>query len=174
MAALEDCRRDGKILHVGACNLRLEDLNQCQISGRLETLQMPFSLAEQDHRTVLASAVTNFGMTTMAYNVLAHGLFSGKYDRKSKFRGSDLRARVPLFRGAAFDRAIIILERIKEVAARTGRTCIEVALNWALSQSCVSVAITGVRSATQIEGNIAAIGWKLPADEIAFLESPRC
>jgi aryl-alcohol dehydrogenase-like predicted oxidoreductase len=174
IAALEDCRRAGKLLHIGACNLELGDLEQCQTAGRLESLQLPYSLAEREHDALMGVAVDKFDMTTMAYNVLAHGLFSGKYHRTSEFEGTDLRTRIPLFRGTAFDRALAVLERIKITSVRTGYPCVSVAINWALSKNNVAVAICGAKTATQIEDCISAADWRLTDDEIAFLESPSC
>jgi myo-inositol catabolism protein IolS len=157
MAALERCRDAGKVRYIGACNLSAADLDACQRAARLESLQLPFSLAEQQHAALMLDARARFGMTTMAYNALAHGIFSGKYARDAVFAGTDLRARVPLLQGrerqAVFDR----LDRIKTAALQTGRSCVQVALAWVLARREASVVIVGTRTADQIEESVGAL-----------------
>jgi myo-inositol catabolism protein IolS len=157
MAALERCRDAGKVLHIGACNLSASDLEACQRAGRLESLQLPFSLAEQQHAELMLDARDRHGMTTMAYNALAHGIFSGKYARDAVFAGTDLRARVPLLQGRARDTLFARLDRIKAAALQTGRSCVQVALAWALARREASVVIVGTRTAEQIEESVGAL-----------------
>ena len=166
MAALERCRDEGKVLHIGACNLSATDLEACQRTSRLESLQLPFSLAEQQHAELMLDARARHGMTTMAYNALAHGIFSGKYGRDAMFTGTDLRARVPLLQGRQRDALFDQLDRIEAAARQTGRSCVQVALAWALARREASVVIVGTRTAEQIEESVGALT-ALPAAEIA-------
>jgi aryl-alcohol dehydrogenase-like predicted oxidoreductase len=157
MAALERCRDEGKVLHIGACNLSPADLAACQDAGRLESLQLPFSLAEQQHAGLMLDARDRHGMTTMAYNALAHGIFSGKYSRDAVFTGTDLRARVPLLQGGAREALFDRLDRIKAIATQTGRSCVQIALAWTLARREASVLIVGTRTAEQIEESVGAL-----------------
>ena len=99
-------------------------------------------------------------MSTMSYNVLAHGLFSGKYTRDAAFSGTDLRTRVPLFQEPQLGRAHALLRRIRQVAAMSGRSCAQVAIAWALAHPSVSVTIIGTRTAAQIEESAEATSWR--------------
>jgi myo-inositol catabolism protein IolS len=164
MAALERCRDDGKVLHLGACNVSATDLEECQRAGRLESLQLPFSLAEQQHADLMLGARDRHGMTTMAYNALAHGIFSGKYGRDAVFGGTDLRARVPLLQGRAREALFDRLDRITAAATQTGRSCVQVALAWALARQEASVVIVGTRTAQQIEESVGALTALVPAE----------
>jgi aryl-alcohol dehydrogenase-like predicted oxidoreductase len=157
MAALERCRDEGKVLHVGACHLSGDDLAACQRAGRVESLQMPFSMAEQQHADIMRAARDRHGMTTMAYNALAHGIFSGKHSRDAVFAGTDLRGRVPLLHGRERELLFDRLDRIKAVAMQTGRSCVQVALAWVLAQREASVVIVGTRTAAQIEESVGAL-----------------
>jgi aryl-alcohol dehydrogenase-like predicted oxidoreductase len=157
MAALERCRDEGKVVHLGGCNLSATDLKACLRAGRLESLQLPFSLAEQQHSTLLLGARDDHGMTAMAYNTLAHGIFSGKYGRDAVFTGTDLRARIPLLQGRAREAVFDRLDRIRAAAMQTGRSCVQVALAWTLARREASVVIVGTRSAGQIEESVGAL-----------------
>ena len=157
MAELEQCRAEGKVRYLGASNLQLADVADCQAAGRLESLQMPFSLAEQQHSAGLVEARSHWGMSTLAYNVLAHGLFSGRHGRDAVFAGSDLRTRVPMFQGPLRERAFELLGRIQRVAELSGRSCVQVAIAWALSHPAVSVALVGTRTASQLEESAGGV-----------------
>lgn len=169
VAELENCRREGKVLHYGACNLAALDIRRGQTAGRLETLQVPFSLIERHHASTLVACESEFGMSTLVYNVLGHGLLTGKYTQDSTFAGTDLRTRVPLFTGPDRARGLEMLARVRQVAGRAGRKCAEVAVAWCLSQPGVSVAITGAKTPAQAETNAMACDWALPESDLRFL-----
>ena len=170
MAELEACRAEGKVQHVGASNLSPADVTACQRSGRLESLQLPFSLAEPDHAEAMAAARRDWQMSTLAYNVLAHGLLSGKYTRDAVFSGTDLRTRVALVQEPQRGRVFARLERIQRVAANSGRSCLQVALAWTLAHPSVSVALVGTRTAAQIEESAGATGWPWLPDYSTMLD----
>ena len=157
MAELEACRAEGKVRHIGACNLSLADVEACQHAGRLESLQLPFSLAEPEYAPVNAAAQRDWQMTTLSYNVLAYGLFSGKYTRDAVFSGTDLRSRVPLLQEPRRGHAFELLDRIRRVAEMSQRSCVQVALAWTLAHPSVSVAIVGTRTAAQIDESARAM-----------------
>jgi aryl-alcohol dehydrogenase-like predicted oxidoreductase len=157
MGELEACRVEGKVRHIGACNLSWADVQACQRTARLESLQMPFSLAEPDHAEVMAQARGEWQMSTLSYNVLAHGLFSGKYTQDSVFSGTDLRSRVPLLQEPRRGQAFELLDRIRRVAEMSQRSCVQVALAWTLAHPSVSVAIVGTRTAAQIEESAGTV-----------------
>lgn len=169
VAELEACRREGKVLHYGACNLDAAEVRRCQVGGRLESLQVPFSLVERHSAAALEAASSEYSMSTLVYNALGHGLLTGKYTEESSFAGTDLRTRVPLFTGPARTRAFEMLGRVRQVAGRAGRSCAEVAIAWCLSQSTVSVVIAGAKTPAQVEVNALAADWALPDPDLRFL-----
>lgn len=171
MAELEACRGEGKVQHIGACRLSLADVEACQHAGRLESLQLPFSLAEPEHASLMASARRDWTMSTLSYNVLAHGVFSGKYTRDTMFSGTDLRTRVPLLQEPRCGQAFALLDRIRRVADMSGRSCAQVAVAWTLAHPAVSVAIVGTRTAAQIDESAGASGWQWLDDYRTILDS---
>jgi aryl-alcohol dehydrogenase-like predicted oxidoreductase len=57
------------------------------------------------------------------------------------------------------------------VAEQGGRTLLELALGWLLSQSSVSSVLAGATSPDQVRANAAASAWRLDADELAAVEA---
>ena len=66
------------------------------------------------------------------------------------------------------DRVVAALDR---VAAETGRTVPQVALNWLIQRPTVSSVIIGARDEAQLRDNLGAIGWTLTAEQSAALDA---
>ena len=59
------------------------------------------------------------------------------------------------------DRAWNIVDAVGKLAAETGKTPAQVALNWVAYRPGVTAPIIGARNLTQLEDNLGAVGWKL-------------
>ena len=58
-----------------------------------------------------------------------------------------------------------------QVAAETGKTVPQIALNWLLRAAHVSTVIIGARNEEQLRQNLGAVGWKLTPEQIAKLDA---
>ncbi len=56
-----------------------------------------------------------------------------------------------------------VVDALDAVAAETGRTVPQVALNWLLQRPSVSTVIIGARNEDQLRQNLGAVGWNLTA-----------
>ena len=65
---------------------------------------------------------------------------------------------------------IELVERLRKVGARHGRSPGEVAIAWVLRHPAITGAIVGARNARQAEGVMRAGELKLTAEEIAGIE----
>jgi diketogulonate reductase-like aldo/keto reductase len=75
----------------------------------------------------------------------------------------------PLGNGMAQLRAADPERALASVAAVTGKTEAQVALNWAISHEGV-IALTRASSAERVEENCAASGWRLTPEQMRMLE----
>ena len=58
-----------------------------------------------------------------------------------------------------------------EVAAETGKTVPQIALNWLPQRPTVSTLVIGARNGEQLRQNPGAIGWNLTPAQVAKLEA---
>lgn len=165
MEAMLSLRAEGKIRHIGCCNFDVSLVSEAARHGALASNQLPYNVAERSSEGAVQVCWTQLGVATLAYNVLGHGLFSGKFAPGASFHGTDLRRRSPLFADTVLPSYLQLVERIREVGARCGRTPAQVAIRWALDQSGVGVALTGAKRAAQIRENAGGCDWSLPAQE---------
>jgi aryl-alcohol dehydrogenase-like predicted oxidoreductase len=91
-------------------------------------------------------------------------------ERAANLPDDDWRKRDPEFNEPNLSRNLALVERLKRVAARFGRTPGEVAIAWVLSNPAVTGAIVGTRSAKQAEGVMRAAEVRLRPEDIAEIE----
>jgi aryl-alcohol dehydrogenase-like predicted oxidoreductase len=58
-----------------------------------------------------------------------------------------------------------------EIAAETGKSLSQIALNWLLQRPTVSSLIFGARNEEQLRENIDAVGWNLTTEQVARLDA---
>jgi Aldo/keto reductase family len=69
------------------------------------------------------------------------------------------------------ERVYAIVEAIDEIAAESGKTVPQIALNWLLHRPTVASVIVGARNEEQLRQNLDSVGWKLTAEQIAKLDA---
>jgi aryl-alcohol dehydrogenase-like predicted oxidoreductase len=63
-----------------------------------------------------------------------------------------------------------VVGAIDAVAAETGKTVPQIAINWLLQRPSVSTVIIGARNEEQLRQNLGAVGWRLTPEQIARLD----
>lgn len=167
---LRKSQEAGKIRFIGCCNFPESLVDQAQAVCRVDSLQLPYSLAQREFLAAIRYCHSKYRMAVLAYSPLAQGLLSAKYTRASKFEGTDLRARSGLFRGKIFEANLALVEGLKKAAGRIGRSPAQVAIRWILEEPAVACALAGVKRPQQVEENAGASGWNLSRDDVMLLE----
>ena len=63
-----------------------------------------------------------------------------------------------------------VVDALDAVAAETGKSVPQIALNWLLQRPTVSLVIIGARNEQQLRDNLGAEGWNLSAEQVARLD----
>lgn len=160
MEALIKLREQGKIRYIGVSNYSVEQMKECLKVAPLTSLQPEYSLLQRsiEKATVPFCLENNIGI--IAYSPLASGVLTGKYDKNTRFKDWRSKGIIGQFTGEGFVSNIAKVDRLKEVAASMGKTCGELAINWALRQPGLTSALVGVKNPGQVGENIKAVGWE--------------
>jgi aryl-alcohol dehydrogenase-like predicted oxidoreductase len=112
------------------------------------------------------------GIGVIVYSPMASGLLTGAMtrERAAKLPDDDWRKHSPEFGEPNLSKNLQLVERLKKIAVRYGRTPGEVAIAWTLRLSAVTGAIVGARNAKQAEGVMRAGELKLTPQDIAEIE----
>jgi aryl-alcohol dehydrogenase-like predicted oxidoreductase len=147
----------------------------CEGAGSISANQVSYNLFDRRvERAVLPYCREN-GIGFMAYGTLAYGLLTGAFTPETTFLDWDWRSKgtafgPPLFQREQFLKELRVVDRLKELAQRHGKSVAQLAIAWVLSHSEVTVALVGVRNVKELEENVAAVDWRLSADELAEID----
>lgn len=156
--ALESLRRAGKVRHYGLCNYDAAAVRRAVDHGGVVTLQTPYSLLRRELESGLLDACRRPGepersLGVLAYEPLARGLLTGKFQREPSFPASDLRSRDERFRGTRFGRANAFAQVLGQVAAKVGVPPAALALGWVCARPGITAAIAGAKTPEQVREN---------------------
>ena len=115
------------------------------------------------------------GIGVIAYSPMKSGLLTGTMtkERFANLPPDDFRKRAVAFQEPNLSRNLEIVDTLREIGNRHGRSPGEVAIAWTLRRPEVTAAIAGMRSPEQVDGVIGALEFRLSESEIGEIESHR-
>jgi aryl-alcohol dehydrogenase-like predicted oxidoreductase len=189
LRTFDDLVRVGKIRHFGLSNVpswyasRVQTVAELRGLEPVSTLQMEYSLVERRVEFEYTRLATDYGMGFMAWSPLGGGLLSGKY--KPSTEGPFGEGRLEAMRNSpnqAFrkftDRNFAIVAQLEKVSSEIGRPMAQVALNWVANRPGVATVILGATKLEQLEDNLRALDFEIPAalaarlDEVSSPKAP--
>ena len=148
------CLKDqGKIQHIGCSNFNIDQLRILYEISSIDFLQIPVNLLNGLPDQSLINFCKTNSINIVAYNVLASGLLTGKYNEQSSFTEEDRRSRTDTFSKNNFIR----LNALKQQAELESKSILEHSLKWIFNNNSVEFAITGIKNKYQIEENISLL-----------------
>ena len=108
----------------------------------------------------------------IVYSPMASGLLTGAMtrERAAHLAKDDWRRSDPEFNEPKLSRNLALVERLRAVGVRHGRSPGKVAIAWTPRHPAMTGAIVEARSAKQVEGVIGAGDFWLSEEEIAAIE----
>jgi len=170
--ALAALQKEGKVRWIGVSNFNVEQLKRAEKIAPITTLQPPYSIIRRAIEKEILPHCQQQGIGVIGYAPMASGLLTGAMtrERAAALPADDFRTRNPEFREPRLSKNIELVERLRRVGERHGRTPGEVAIAWTLRHPVVTGAIVGARNAKQAEGVMRAGELKLSPEEIAGIE----
>ncbi len=169
MAALQ---KEGKVRWIGVSNFNAAQIKRAEKFATVTSLQPPYSLMRRQVETEVLPYCRQQGIGVISYAPMASGLLTGAMtrERAAALPPDDFRSKSPEFREPRLSKNIELVERLRKVGERHGRSPGEVAIAWVLSNPAVTGAIVGARNAKQAEGVMRAGELKLSLEEIKEIE----
>jgi aryl-alcohol dehydrogenase-like predicted oxidoreductase len=181
MRALDAQVRAGKIRYIGLSNTPAWYLARAQTLAELRgyepvaALQLEYSLVDRSIEREHVGAALELGMGICPWSPLASGFLSGKYSRGEEREAQGRLAVVtepdhPLYNKLT-ERNYAILDVLLAVARELGRSPSQVALNWITKRPAVSSTLIGATKLKQLDDNLTALAFDIPAELSARLEA---
>ena len=172
MRALDELLRQGKVRAIGCSNFSAAEMTAAQAAAEryslaaFVTCQDEYNLLTRDIERDLLPAMEKLGLSLLPYFPLASGFLTGKYRRGAPLPKD---ARLSYSRHHADeimnDRSWRMVEKLNEVAVRSGHSMLELAFGWLLAKPVIASVIAGATKPEQIEQNVAAAA-RIPSPAI--------
>jgi aryl-alcohol dehydrogenase-like predicted oxidoreductase len=172
--------REGKVRYIACSNFSgwhlMKSLSVSERYGWAKYVghQAYYSLIGRDYEWELMPLALDQGVGTLVWSPLGWGRLTGKIRRgQPPPATSRLNTKVVVDGGPKPDQEYVyrVVDALDEVAAETGKTIPQIALNWLLGRPTVSTLIIGARNEEQLKANLGAVGWKLTPEHIAKLDA---
>jgi len=169
LAALQ---RQGKVRWIGVSNFDVKQLRRAQSIAPITSLQPPYSLVNRSVEEDILPYCLREGIGVIVYSPMASGLLTGAMtrERAARLPKDDWRSTDPEFREPRLSRNLALVERLREIGKRRGRSPGEVAIAWTLRNPAVTGAIVGARNARQADGVMRVGEFQLTDKEVNEIE----
>ncbi|HLS76564.1 MAG TPA: aldo/keto reductase [Nocardia sp.] len=178
LSTLDDLVRAGKIRYAGASNFAgWQLMKSLAVAGeyglpRYVAHQVYYSLVGRDYEWELMPLARDQGVGAVVWSPLGWGRLTGKIRRGRPLpEGSRLHRTAEAGPPVPEERLYRVVDVLDELAAETGRTIPQIALNWLLTRPTVATVLIGARDEDQLRHNLGAIGWRLTDEQLARLDA---
>ncbi len=178
MSTLDDLVRVGKVRYIGASNFSgWQLMKSLAVSDRYGYArhvanQAYYSLIGRDYEWELMPLGLDQGVGAVVWSPLGWGRLTGKIRRGQPLpKSSRLHETANFAPPVDEERLYRVIDALDEIAAETGKTIPQIALNWLLQRPTVSTVLIGARDEEQLRQNLRAVGWSLSAEQVAKLDA---
>lgn len=170
--ALARLKEEGRVRYIGVSNFSVAQMKRAQAIAPITSLQPPYAVVRREIEQDILPFCRQQNIGVIVYSPMYAGLLTGAMTRErvANFLSEDWRRNLPGFQEPALSRNLRMVEHLREIGKRHGRSPGEVAIAWTLHHPAVTGAIVGFRSRKQVEGIIGAKDFRLTDDEILEIE----
>ena len=171
LGALNELKKEGKILHIGVSNFTQEQILEAGKYGQIEVIQPPYSMVNTQQEEMMQWAFSQ-GIGSVTYGALGGGILTGKIREAKEYAPTDSRNRFyKHFHEPLFSCAMKIVDVMDEISESHGNVPLsQIALNWSYRKDYVSTCIVGAQTKEKVLENCAAADWSLSEEEAAILD----
>lgn len=176
LRTLDNLIQVGKIRYIGCSNFASWQLmKSLSISEKLNlekyiVYQGYYSLIGRDYEQELMPLLKDQNMGLMVWSPLGWGRLTGKIKRDQPIGEGRIKAGGEVGSPPVDDKFLYnVVDVLEKIAAETGKTIPQVAINWLLSNQTVSNIVIGARNEKQLIENFGAIGWELSNQQLSAL-----
>ena len=164
--------KEGKVRYIGVSNFKVEQIEHIQKIAPVASLQPPYNMLHREVEDELLAYCAENKIGVVVYSPMCRGLLTGKFsqERLASLPLDDHRRRKPDFHDPQFTATLQLVDQLRSIAERNGKTLAQLAISWVLRRSEVSAAIVGARRPDQIAETSATSDRDLSDKDIEEIE----
>ncbi len=165
-------KEEGKVRYIGVSNFSVNQMKRAMAIAPITSLQPPYAVVRREIEKEILPFCAAHDIGVIVYSPMYAGLLTGAMtkERVANFLPEDWRKNLPGFVEPALSRNLQIVEVLRRIGKRHGRSAGEVAIAWTLNNPAVTAAIVGFRSPRQFEGIAGAADFRLSTDELREID----
>jgi len=180
LRTLDDLIQSGKIRYIACSNFSgwhlMKSLAISEKYGWNKYLahQVYYALTNREYEWELMPLGLDQNVGSIIWSPLAAGRLGGKYGRNKPIPPDSRVAQG----GSPVPEAVVneevfykITDTLDQIAAETGKSMAQIAINWLLQRPTVASIIIGARNEEQLKQNLGAVGWNLTTEQVKRLDA---
>ena len=166
-------KEEGKVRWIGVSNFSVQQMVRAQAIAPIVSLQPPYAVVRREIEQDILPFCMKQNIGVIVYSPMYAGLLTGAMtkERVANFLAEDWRRNLPGFKEPELSRNLRVVEHLREIGHRHGRSPGEVAIAWTLNHPAVTGAIVGFRSPQQVSGIVGAADFRLDPSDIDQIEA---
>jgi aryl-alcohol dehydrogenase-like predicted oxidoreductase len=142
-------------------NASVEQLAEFSAACPLTAFQQHYNMLQREIESSQLPWCRAHDVSVVVYWPLMKGLLAGKLARDHVFDPRDGRRKYPMFHGDEWRKNQDFLDKLRPIAAESGKSVAELVINWTIHQAGITAALCGAKRPVQIQNNAGAMGWRL-------------
>ncbi|RMD44757.1 hypothetical protein DV735_g297, partial [Chaetothyriales sp. CBS 134920] len=177
MRALNDVVESGKVRYIGASSMAAWEFQELQNVAdkhnwhKFISMQNYYNLIYREEENEMIPYCNHTGVGLIPWSPVARGVLSRPFHTRNTLREKTDGFLKQLIRSRDDEADEQIVNRVEEVAKKTGHSMAQIAIAWSLSKKDVSP-IVGLNKKERIDEAVAATKIKLREEDIKYLEEP--
>ncbi|SSC25643.1 NADP-dependent oxidoreductase [Klenkia terrae] len=161
VGAMAELVTAGKVRFLGLSEASAETIRRAHAVHPVTAVQTEYSLFTRDLEDDVLPVLRELGIGLVPYSPLGRGLLTGAVTQTPAQGDSRASGYFPRFEGEALAANLVLVDRVRELAAEVGCTPGQLALAWVLAQGQDVAPIPGTKRVRYLEENVAAAGVRL-------------
>ena len=171
VGAMAELVSAGKVRRLGLSEASAETIRRAAAVTTITALQSEWSIFSRDIEADIVPACREAGIGLVPYSPLGRGMLTGSAAATTDLPDNDFRSTQPRWQGDNLDANLVLVDRIRAIAAETGAEPSQVALAWLLAQGDDVVPIPGTKRRRFLAENLAAVELTLTQAQLGALNT---
>jgi len=171
VGAMADLVKAGKVRYLGLSEAWPAAIRRAHTTHPITSLQSEYSLWTRDVEAEVLPTCRSLGIGFVAYSPLGRGFLTGRFRKQGDLPSDDYRREHPRFMAGNFEKNLVLLGRVEEVAREKRCTPGQLALAWLLARGGDIVPIPGTKRRKYLEENARAVDVALTTAEVEQLDA---
>ncbi|MCS4236863.1 aryl-alcohol dehydrogenase-like predicted oxidoreductase [Stenotrophomonas sp. BIGb0135] len=169
--AIQDLMTEGKVLHWGLCEMGLKTLRRAHAALPVTAVQSEYSMLWRGPEQEVLATCAELGIGFVPWSPLGVGFLTGAIDAGTRFAEGDIRGIETRFAPANIEHNLVLVNLLRDWAARKQATPARIALAWLMAQRPWIVPIPGTTQMAHLLDNLGAAEVVFSAAELRELNA---